>query len=123
MTIENPISMTFKSTTNHNRPKQRDETIRIHSNLSKRGKNRMVAIGFGHGFHCLKEWREIFKPITKRTFSNDHDNLYPDRKMDSHFAFTQSYQRKWWILEGYIPCGNDTDILHLYLHTTDCRGF
>ena len=121
MTIENPISMTFKSTTNHNRPEQRDETIRIHSNLSKRGKNRMVAISFC--FHCLKEWRKIFKPITKRTFSNDHDNLYPDRQMDSHFAFTQSYQHNWWILEGYIPCGNDTDILHLYLHTTDCRGF
>lgn len=73
MTTENPVSMTFKSTTNHNRPKQHDEPIKIHSNLSKRGKNRMVAIGFC--FHWLKEWREIFKPITNRTFSNDHDNL------------------------------------------------
>jgi len=34
--------------------------------LKTRGKSRAPgAIGFGFASHCLKNWREIFEPITK----------------------------------------------------------
>ena len=58
--------------TNHNRSRQRDEPITIHSNYSKRGKKSRVRGAFGFGFdsHWLKNWRESFKPITKRSIRN-----------------------------------------------------
>ena len=65
--------------TNHNRSRQRDEPITIPSNtcnsLKAREKSRVHgAIGFGFGFgfdsHWLKNWRDSFKPITKRSNCN-----------------------------------------------------
>ena len=38
---------------------------------SKRGKNHAyIVIGFGFASHWLKNWRESFKPITKRSNRN-----------------------------------------------------
>ena len=60
---------------NHDRGKQRNEPITIPSNYLKlaqsAGKSRVHgAIGFGFASHWLKNWRESFKPITKRSNRN-----------------------------------------------------
>ena len=62
--------------TNHNRSRQRDEPITMPSNytcnsLEAREKSRVHGvIGFGFASHWLKNWRESFKPITKRSYRN-----------------------------------------------------
>ena len=58
--------------TNHDRSRQRDEPITITCNsLEAREKSRVHgAIGFGFDFHWLKNWRDSFKPITKRSNRN-----------------------------------------------------
>ena len=62
--------------TNHNRrKKQRDEQITLltitFKSLKAREKSRVHgAIGFGFASHWLKNWRESFKPITKRSDRN-----------------------------------------------------
>ena len=60
--------------TNHNRSRQRNEPITIAitcSSLKAREKSRAHgAIGFGFASHWLKNWRESFKPITKRSNRN-----------------------------------------------------
>ena len=62
--------------TNHNRSRQRDEPITIPieitcDSLEAREKSRVHgAIGFGFASHWLKNWREYFKPITKRSNRN-----------------------------------------------------
>ena len=52
--------------TNHNRSRQRNEPI------AKRWKKSLVRDAFGFGFdsHWLKNWRESFKPIIKRSIRN-----------------------------------------------------
>ena len=57
---------------NHNRNKQRDEPITVPSNhLEAREKSRVHgAIGFGFASHWLKNWRDSFKPMTKRSNRN-----------------------------------------------------
>ena len=53
--------------TNHNRDTQSDEPIKDCNLLKAREKSRVQGtIGFGFGFHWLKNEREIFEPITKR---------------------------------------------------------
>jgi len=61
--------------TNHNRSKQRNEPITIvaiiWNSLKAREESRVHgAIGFGLASHWLKNWRESFKPITKRCNRN-----------------------------------------------------
>ena len=64
--------------TNHNRNKQRNEPIKIPSNylnlLKAREKSRSQgakgAIRFGIASCRLKNWHEIFKPITRRSHRN-----------------------------------------------------
>ena len=61
--------------TNHNRSSQRDEPITIPSSycnsLKAQEKSRVHgAIGFGFSSHWLKNWRESFEPITKRSNRN-----------------------------------------------------
>ena len=58
--------------TNHNRSRQRDEPITCSCDSPElREKSRVHgAIGFGFGSHWLKNWRESFKPITKRSNRN-----------------------------------------------------
>ena len=60
--------------TNHDRGKQRDEPITIPSNylkLKAREKSYVHgAIGFGFASHWLKNWRESFKLIIKRSNRN-----------------------------------------------------
>ena len=48
------------------------ELLAITSNLLKgRAVSRLQgAIGFGFSSHWLKNWREVFKPITKRSNRN-----------------------------------------------------
>ena len=62
----------------HNTSKQRDEPIRIPRNClqltQSAGKLRVQdMIGLGFACHWLKKWREIFKPIAKRSnLSRNH---------------------------------------------------
>ena len=59
--------------TNYDRGKQRDEPITIPSNYlaQSQEKSRVHgAIGFGFASHWLKNWREPFKPIIKRSNRN-----------------------------------------------------
>ena len=63
--------------TNHNRSRQRDEPITIPgmavtcNSLEARERSRVHgAIGFVYDSHWLKNWRESFKPITKRSNRN-----------------------------------------------------
>ena len=63
--------------TNHNRSRQRDELITIPSSyitcnsLEARERSRVHgAIGLVFDSHWLKNWRESFKPITKRSNRN-----------------------------------------------------
>ena len=61
---------------NHNSSKQRDEPIRIPRNYlqlaQSAGKLRVQDV-IGLGFALLKNWREIFKPIAKRSnLSRNH---------------------------------------------------
>ena len=61
---------------NHNSSKQRDEPIRIPRNCQQltqsAGKLRVQDV-IGLGFALLKNWREIFKPIAKRSnLSRNH---------------------------------------------------
>ena len=58
--------------TNHRKSKQCGEPIRIPRNyllLAQSAEKSRVqgAIGFGFASHWLKNWREIFKPITKHS--------------------------------------------------------
>ena len=58
--------------TGHKWRKQRNEPIRIqgmkYNFLKARQKSRIQGVlGFGFASHWLKNWREIFKPITKRS--------------------------------------------------------
>ena len=61
-------------TTGANSAMNQSQFLEITSNsLETRGKSRVHgAIGFGFGFasHWLKNWRESFKPITKRSNRN-----------------------------------------------------
>ena len=50
--------------TNHNRSKQRHEPINY---LQVRKNRRYRMIGFGLPSHWLKNWRDIFKPTSKRS--------------------------------------------------------
>ena len=62
--------------TNHNTSSQRDEPITIPiaitcSSPEAREKSRVHgAIGFGFASHWLKNWRDSFKPIAKRSNRN-----------------------------------------------------
>ena len=75
--------------TNHNRSRQHHEPITITCNtLEAREKSRVHgAIGFAS--HWLKNWRESFKPITKRSNRN-HGITF-----DSHLKT---------VLNGLIDC-------------------
>ena len=62
--------------TNHNRSRQRKDQSQflaiLCNSLQAREKSRVHgAIGFGFASHWLKNWRESFKPITKRSY-RDH---------------------------------------------------
>ena len=73
ITVGRKTNTTVTSPTNHNRSKKRDEPIRIPSSYlrsflkARETLRAQDAIGFGLGFtsHWLKNWREIFQPITK----------------------------------------------------------
>ena len=79
--------------TNHNRSKQRDEPI----NYLQVGKNRRYRmIGFGLPSHWLKNWRDIFKPTSKRS----------NRKCVITFDSGRLYVRKnGYQLPKYLPFG------------------
>ena len=68
MTVEKPQTKAV-TPTNHNRSRPRDEPITIPSNHREKSRVR-GAIGFGFASHWLKNWRESFKPITKRSSRN-----------------------------------------------------
>ena len=47
------------------------------NSLKAREKSRVHGeLGFGFAFHWLKNWRESFKPITKRSNRNHVINIY-----------------------------------------------
>ena len=55
---------------NHNRSRQRNEPITCDSPVGREKSRVHGAIGFGFDSHWLKNWRESFKPITKRSNRN-----------------------------------------------------
>ena len=57
------------------------------NSLEARGRSRVHgAIGFGFASHWLKNWREFFKPITKRSNRN-HGITFDSRLKTALFAF------------------------------------
>ena len=74
MTVEKPKpkQLLRPITTGTNSAMNQSEFLLITSNLLKgREKSRVRgAIGFGFASHWLKNWRESFKPITKRSNRN-----------------------------------------------------
>ena len=74
MTVEKPKpkQLLRPITTGANSSMNQSEFQAITCNsLVAREKSRVQgAIGFGFGFHWLKNWRESFKPITKRSNRN-----------------------------------------------------
>ena len=76
---------------NKKRSKQRDEEIRIPSTtwdvFKAREKSRVQgAIGFVFASHWLKNWREILKPITKRSNIN-HVISFDSQFKTAQFAY------------------------------------
>ena len=74
MTVEKPKpkQLLRPTTTGANRARNQSEFLAITCNLLKaREKSRTQGrIGFAFASHRLKNWREIFKPITKRSNRN-----------------------------------------------------
>ena len=74
MTVEKPKPKQFLRpiTTGANSAMNQSEFLLITSNsLKGREKSRVHgAIGFGFASHWLKNWRESFKPITRRSNRN-----------------------------------------------------
>ena len=76
ITVEKLIQKKKKNAAiNHNESKQLDEPIRVPDNYLSRAQAReklrvQGAIGFGFASHCLKNWREVLKPITKHSKRN-----------------------------------------------------
>ena len=60
--------------------------------LEAREKSRVRgAIGFGFASHWLKNWRESFKPIIKRSNRNDVITFYSHLKTAVNFTFSHNY--------------------------------
>ena len=94
--------------TNHNRSKQRDEPseflVITCNSLKGREKSRAHrAIGFSFASHWLKNWRESFKPITKRSNRN-HAITF-----DSHLK-TALRNAECWFGQGFEPASSRTQI-------------
>ena len=72
MTVEKPKQLLRPITTGAGRAMNQSQFLPITCNsLVAREKSRVHgAIGFGFAFHRLKNWRESFKPITKRSNRN-----------------------------------------------------
>ena len=74
MTVEKPKpkQLLRPITTGTNSALNQSQSLAITCNsLEAREKSRVhVAIGFGFASHWLKNWRESFKPITKRSNRN-----------------------------------------------------
>ena len=59
------------------------------NSLEAREKSRIHgAIGFGFTSHWLKNWRESFKPITKRSKSQSRN--YFRQSFEKYYIFSQS---------------------------------
>jgi len=89
--------------------------------LDEREKSRVQgAIGFGFAFHLLKNWRESFKPITKRgdrnhviTFDSHFENCSNLSLVDvvsirvvqlvRTYLYTNTYYRSYAMLLSGIP--------------------
>ena len=74
MTVEKPKpkQLLRPITTGANRAMNQSQFLEIiYNSLKAREKSRVRgAIGFGFASHWLKNWRESFKPITKRSNRN-----------------------------------------------------
>ena len=84
MTVEKPKPKQFLRpiTTGANSAMNQSEFLAIICNLRKaREKSRVHgAIGFGFASHWLKNWRESFKPIIKRSNQNHVITFYSHLK-------------------------------------------
>ena len=73
MTVEKPKSKQLLRpiTTGANSAMNQSQFLAITCNsLEVREKSRVHAIGFGFASHWLKNWRDSFEPITKRSNRN-----------------------------------------------------
>ena len=72
MTVEKPKQLLRPITTGADSAMNQSQFLAITCNsLRAREKSRVhCAIGFGFASHLLKNWRESFKPITKRSNGN-----------------------------------------------------
>ena len=87
------------------------------------GKSRVRgAIGFGFASHWLKNWRESFKPIIKRS------NCNPVITFDSHLktALTVAKLLFWFLLSKFVCddrsfCANSLSLIwHAHVINTTC---
>ena len=74
MTVEKPKPKQFMIVTNHNRSRQRHEPITIPSNYLKLARSAGKITRTWRDWFCfslVENWRESFKPITKRINRNN----------------------------------------------------
>ena len=87
MTVETPIpkNLLRPITTEANSAINQSDSLANACNLPKEREKSGVqgTIGFGFASHWLKNWREIFKPITKR--SNCHCVIALDSHLETAF--------------------------------------
>ena len=92
MTVEKskPKKSLRPITTGTNSAMNQSEFLAITCNsLEAREKSRIHgAIGFGFTSHWLKNWRESFKPITKRSKSQSRN--YFRQSFENYYIFSQS---------------------------------